>query len=56
MDPEEYFQVVGDDGRRGHVFKLFKKGADWMLADSSLRIGCARSGTGWMMMWLRWGH
>ena len=23
-----------------------------MLGDSSLRIGCARSGMGWMMMWL----
>ena len=26
-----------------------------MLADSSLRIGCVRSGTGWMMMWLGGG-
>ena len=25
-------------------------GADWMLGDSSLRIGCARSGMGWMRM------
>ena len=25
VDPEKFFQVVGDDGRRGHVFKLFKK-------------------------------
>ena len=25
MDPEKFFQVVGDDGRRGHIFKLFKK-------------------------------
>ena len=25
MDPEKFFRVVGDDGRRGHVFKLFKK-------------------------------
>ena len=24
-----------------------RKGADWMLAYSSLRIGCVRSGTGW---------
>ena len=26
MDPEKFFQVVRDDGRRGHSFKLFK----WM--------------------------
>ena len=25
VDPGKLFQVVGDDGRRGHVFKLFKK-------------------------------
>ena len=25
MDNEKFFQVVGDDGRRGYVFKLFKK-------------------------------
>ena len=25
VDPGKFFQVVGDDGRRGHVFKLFKK-------------------------------
>ena len=25
VDPEKFFQVVGDDGRRGHVFKLLKK-------------------------------
>ena len=25
VDPEKFFQVVGDDGKRGHSFKLFKK-------------------------------
>ena len=25
MDPEKFFQVVRDDGRRGHSFKLFKR-------------------------------
>ena len=25
VDPGKFFQVVGDDGRREHVFKLFKK-------------------------------
>ena len=25
MDPGKFFQVVGDDGRRGHIFKLFKR-------------------------------
>ena len=24
-DPEKFFQVEGDDGRGGHVFRLFKK-------------------------------
>ena len=33
-----------------------RKGADWMLGDSSLRIGCVRSGMGWMMMWLGLGQ
>ena len=45
VDPEKFFQVVGDDG------SCLRKGADWMLADSSLRIRCVRSGTGWIMMW-----
>ena len=25
VDPEKFFQVVRDDGRRGHSFKLFKR-------------------------------
>ena len=25
VDPERLFQVVGEDGRRGHCFKLFKR-------------------------------
>ena len=25
MDPEKFFQVVRDNGRRGHSFKLFKR-------------------------------
>ena len=25
MDPDRFFQVVGDGARRGHSFKLFKK-------------------------------
>ena len=25
VDPEKFFQVVGDDGRRGQFFKLFKR-------------------------------
>ena len=59
VDPGKFFQVVGDDGRR--AFKSMssscsRKGADWMLGDSSLRIGCARSGMGWMMMWLGLGQ
>ena len=49
VDPEKFkfFQVVGDDGRRGHMSSSCSRiGADWMLGDSSLRIGCVRSGTG----------
>ena len=25
VNPERFFQVVGDDGRRGHCYKLFKR-------------------------------
>ena len=54
VDPEKFFQVVGDDGRRGHIFKLFKRRCRMQIgcvvSDSSLRIRCARSGTGWVMM------
>ena len=25
VDPEKFFRVMRDDGRRGHAFKLFKK-------------------------------
>ena len=25
LDPDKFFQVVGDGVRRGHSFKLFKK-------------------------------
>ena len=32
VDPEKFFQVVGDDGRRGHIFKLFLK--------EKVQIGC----------------
>ena len=41
VDPEKFFQVVRDDGRRGHSFKLFKSsGTGWMLGGSSLLIRC----------------
>ena len=53
VDPERFFRVVGDDGM---CSSYSRKGADWMLGDSSLRIGCVRSGMGWMMMWLGLGQ
>ena len=61
VDPEKFFQVVTDDGRRGHniIFKLFKKRCrlDVGRFKFANRVCvCARSGTGWMMMWLRWGQ
>ena len=56
VDPEKFFQVVKDDVRREHSFKLLREDIGWILGGSSLQIGCARSGTGWMMMWLWWGQ
>ena len=29
LDPDRFFQVVGDGARRGHSFKLFKRGIVW---------------------------
>ena len=56
MDPEKFFPVVRDDGRRRHSFKLFKRKYSLDVGRlTGLRIGCARSGTGWIMMWLRGG-
>ena len=55
IDPERFFQVVRDNGKRGHSSKLFKRRYR-MLGVSSLRIACVRSGTGWMMMWLLLGQ
>ena len=44
MDPKKFFQVVRDDGRRGHVASsCLREGTGWMLGGSSLRIGCVRS-------------
>ena len=53
VDPEKLFQVVRDDGRRGHSFKLFKrryrldvrrfKFANWVCKT-------VKSRTGWVMM------
>ena len=50
VDPEKFFQVVRDDGRRGHSFKLFKrryrldvgrfKFANWVCEQSAVeRVG-----------------
>ena len=36
MDPEKFFQVVRDDGRRGHSFKLFNPFA---TGDAYMRQG-----------------
>ena len=44
MDPDRFFQVVGDGVRRGHSFELFKT---W--GNSNLLAGFVRSGTGWGM-------
>ena len=37
-------------GFRAFLQVVHYKGADWMLGNSSLLIGCVRSGMGWMMM------
>ena len=50
LDPDRFFQVVGDGARRGHSFKLFKKRyIVWTWGSSSLLAGFVRSGTGWGM-------
>ena len=35
LNPDRFFQVVGDGARRGHSFKLFKKRVVWMWGSSS---------------------
>ena len=49
MDPDRFFQVVGDGARRGHSFKLFKKRYRLDVGSSSFLAGFVRSGTGWGM-------
>ena len=58
VDPEQFFQVVRDDamveeGIASSCSRDVQVGC-W-AGGSSLRIGCVRSGTGWMMMWPLWG-
>ena len=44
LDPDRFFQVIGDGARRGHSFKLFEKRYRWTWGSSSLLAGFVRSG------------
>ena len=56
VDPERFFQVVRDDGRRGHSFKQFKRRYRLDVGRFKFENRCVRSGTGWMVIWLLWGQ
>ena len=52
LDPNRFFQVIGDGARRGTVLNCWRRGIVWRWGSSSLLAWFhwfVRSGTGWVM-------
>ena len=49
LDPDRFFQVIGNDVRRGTVLNCSRRGIVSTWGSSSLLAGFVRSGTGWGM-------
>ena len=47
MDPDRFFQVIGDGVRKGTVLKCSRRGIVWTWGSSSLLAGFVRSESGW---------
>ena len=46
LDPDRFFQVIGDGARRGTVLNCLRRGIVWTWGSSSLLAWFVRSGTG----------
>ena len=49
LDPDRFFQVIGDGAKRGTVLNCSRRGIVWTWRSSSSLAWFVRSGTGWGM-------
>ena len=46
LDPDRFFQLIGDGARRSTVLNCSRRGIVWTWGNSNLLAGFVRSGTG----------